>query len=93
MDIHGLLMLYPHILLLNISCGYSEVKVQGSTNRWAPGCVDAAGKLRQKWWARAGTKFTKPRARLLVEPCTDVSPVCPGCIQTVHYATICVEIK
>ena len=44
--------------------------VQGSTNRRAPGCVNAAGNLRQKWQARAGTKFTKPGARLLVEPCS-----------------------
>ena len=31
MDIHGLLMLYPHILLLKNFRGYSEVKVQIST--------------------------------------------------------------
>ena len=23
--------------------------VQGSAKRWSPGCVNAAGKLRQKW--------------------------------------------
>ena len=44
--------------------------LQGSTNRRAPGCVNAAGKLRQKWKARARTKFTKPGARLIVAPCT-----------------------
>ena len=31
--------------------------------------MDAAGDARQKWLARAVTKFTKPGARLLAEPC------------------------
>ena len=34
------------------------------------GCVNAAGKARQKWQATAEMKFTKPGARLLAEPCT-----------------------
>ena len=29
-----------------------------------------SGKLRQKWYATAGTKFTKPGARFLADPCT-----------------------
>ena len=29
----------------------------------APGCVNAAGKLRKKWQARVETKFTKPGAQ------------------------------
>ena len=37
-----------------------NVATQGSAKRWTPGCVNAAGKARQKWQARAGTKFTKP---------------------------------
>ena len=28
---------------------FSQWRLQGSTNRRAPGCVNAAGKLRQKW--------------------------------------------
>ena len=32
--------------------------------------MNAAGKARQKWQARAITKFTKPGNRLLAEPCT-----------------------
>ena len=31
----------------------------------------AAGKARQKWLARAGTKFTKPGDHLLAKPCID----------------------
>ena len=37
--------------------------------RWAkidaPGCVNAAGKLRQEWLVTAGTTFTKPGALTL----------------------------
>ena len=29
--------------------GWVQMELQGSTNRRAPGCVNAAGKLRQKW--------------------------------------------
>ena len=32
---------------------------KGSAKFYAPGCVNAAGKLRQKWEATAGIKFTK----------------------------------
>ena len=42
--------------------------------------MNAAGKLRQ---ARAGTKFTKPRARLLVEPCGLLHV---GCLSNIEYA-------
>ena len=34
--------------------------LQGSAKRWSPGCVNAAGKARQKWQATAATIFTKP---------------------------------
>ena len=27
----------------------NQILVQGSAKRWAPGCVNAAGKARQKW--------------------------------------------
>ena len=43
--------------------------IQGSAKRWAPGCVNAAGKARQKWQATAATKFTKPGDSLLAVPC------------------------
>ena len=32
--------------------------------------LQLAGKLRQKWYARAGTNFTKPRTRYKREPIT-----------------------
>ena len=35
----------------------------------SPGCVNAAGKARQKRKARAVTNFTKPGDRLLAKPC------------------------
>ena len=47
--------------------------VQGSAKKWSPGCMNAAGKARQKWYAKAVTKFTKPGARLLAEPFTFLS--------------------
>ena len=28
---------------------FVQVGLQGSAERWAPGCVNAAGKARQKW--------------------------------------------
>ena len=37
--------------------------LQDTAKRWSSGCVNAAGKARQKWWARAVTKFTKPGER------------------------------
>ena len=43
--------------------------VQDSAKRWAPGCVNAAGKLRQKWLATAGTKSTKHGTHLLADLC------------------------
>ena len=46
-----------------------HLKVRGSAERWSPGCVNAAGRARQKWQATAGTNFTKPGDRLLAEPC------------------------
>ena len=38
----------------------SWMPTQGFTQRPFPGCENAAGKLRQKWWATAGTQFTIP---------------------------------
>ena len=43
--------------------------LRGLANRLWPGCMNAAGKLRQKWDATEGTKFTKPGPSLLAEPC------------------------
>ena len=43
--------------------------LQCLAKRWSPGCVNAAGKARQKWYARAVTTFTKPGNCLLAEPC------------------------
>ena len=34
--------------------------IQGLAKRWSPGCVNSAGKARQKWQATAGTEFTNP---------------------------------
>ena len=45
--------------------------IQGSSKRWSPGCVNAAGNARQKWKATAGTKITKPGDRLSAEPCNN----------------------
>ena len=45
-----------------------EGVLHGSAKMWTPGCVNAAGKPRQKWLAKAVTKFTKPGARLLSGP-------------------------
>ena len=45
------------------------LKLQGSAKRVGSVCVNAVGKARQKQWARAGTKFTKPWDRLLVTLC------------------------
>ena len=47
-----------------------EFLVQGSAKKQSPGCMNAACKARQKSWATAGTKCTKPGDRLLTEPCT-----------------------
>ena len=33
----------------NLVCAFYPRYIQGSTKRRAPGCVNAAGKLRQKW--------------------------------------------
>ena len=44
---------------------WNRRSVQGSAERWSPGCVKAAGKARQEWQAGAVTKFTKPGDRLL----------------------------
>ena len=44
--------------------------LKGSAKRWSLGCVNAAGRLIQKWLARAGTKFTKPDGSILAEPCS-----------------------
>ena len=40
--------------------GYMEMDcIQGSAKRLWPGCVNAPGKMRQRWQATAGTKFIK----------------------------------
>ena len=44
--------------------------VQSSAERWSPGCVNAAGKAWQKWWATEVTKFNKSCDLLLAWPCT-----------------------
>ena len=41
--------------------------LHGSTIRPFRGCENAAGKLRQKWQATAGPKFTKPGNGLIVQ--------------------------
>ena len=46
-----------------------DAPVQGSAKRLPPDCDNAAGRLRQKWYALAGTRFTRHGARLLAEPC------------------------
>ena len=43
--------------------------VQGSGERWTPGCVNATGKVRQKYTAIVGTKFNKPGTCLSAELC------------------------
>ena len=43
--------------------------VQSPAERWAPGCVNATGKAKQKWQATAAKKFTKPWDRLLANAC------------------------
>ena len=43
---------------------------QGSAKSHVSGCVNAAGKVRQKWQATAATKFTKPGNKTLVQPCS-----------------------
>ena len=52
----------------------TRASAQGSSERWSPVCVNAAGKARQKWYARAGTKFSKPGDHLLAEPCRYQGP-------------------
>ena len=49
---------------------FFPIAIQGSSIRWAPGCENAAGTLRQKQQATAGTKLTKPWNGLIGEPCT-----------------------
>ena len=50
-DAFGYVTLTRHAIdLVSASkCIQNLLDVQGSTNRQAPGCVNAAGKLRQKW--------------------------------------------
>ena len=54
----------PRITVCN-----GKENIQDSAKRWSPGCVNAPGKARQNWYARARTIFTKPGDRLLAEPC------------------------
>ena len=39
----------PHLCSIDVKGLPSEINVQGSAKRLRPGCVNAAGKLRQKW--------------------------------------------
>ena len=48
----------PHLALSTL---------QGSAKRCSPGCMNAAGRARKKWQAKAGTKLTKPLDRHLAE--------------------------
>ena len=43
--------------------------LQGWAKLPFPGCENAAGKLRQKGKATAGTKFTNPANETLAHPC------------------------
>ena len=62
--------LFPHMSFVAASAQFAiKIYIQSSAERWLPGCVNAAGKARQKRYARAVTKFTKPGDRLLAEPC------------------------
>ena len=45
------------------------VALQSPAKKWSPGCVNAAGQARQKWYARAVTTFTKPASHLLAKLC------------------------
>ena len=70
-----MLLRHPHSLSLSPfslprSISQSPFSMQGSAKRWAPGCVNAAGKARRKWQATAATIFTKLGDRFLAEPCT-----------------------
>ena len=49
-------LLLAHLFIIS----YMPTSVQGSAKRWSPGCVNDAVKARQKWKARALTRFTKP---------------------------------
>ena len=46
-----------------------EGVLHGSAKRRTPGCVNAEGQARQKWYARAVTTFTKPGSHLLAKLC------------------------
>ena len=61
---------YPHLslsLAMQLQCSHRHCianltgchieTIQDSAKRRAPGCVNAAGKARQKWKATAGTKL------------------------------------
>ena len=61
-----------------LKCG-KNWGVQGLAKRWSPGCVNAAGKARQKWEATAANKFTKPGHSLLAEPCRELGSFGTGC--------------
>ena len=56
------------------SCSHVNKGCTGFGKIVGPGCVNAAGKARLQWKARAGTKLTIPGARLLAEPCISFPP-------------------
>ena len=61
----------PFILVFILVKQFTEsiLYTTRTTRRIRPGFVNAASKLRQKWLARAVTKFTEPGRSLLVVPC------------------------
>ena len=41
---------YKYILpKVTLQIGLNSVTIQGLAKKWFPGCLNAAGKLRQKW--------------------------------------------
>ena len=56
-----------------------------SAKRLHPGCVNAAGNLRQKRQATAGTKFTKSGGSFLAGPCKETKSKGNGNFGLSHY--------
>ena len=48
---------------------FPTIVIHGSPKECFPGCENALSKLRQKWWATAVTKFTKPGKHSFGDPC------------------------
>ena len=49
-------------------------ELPSSSKWWSPGCVNAAGKVRVKQYAKEVIKFTKPRDCLVAKPCKFACP-------------------